>query len=126
MKLIVDIRDWLTDDGQIPLHNLRLRRNALRIANFIEYAAELDAGEGRETLVACKRRPRRRPCLGLIWVVKLLDNRIEAYCMACRETEAIISGWEDTMWADGLMPPAPMLSDPGTDDPDGNGTPGAR
>jgi hypothetical protein len=126
MTLVVDIRHWLTDQGELPLDNLRVRRNALRIAGFIEYAADLKPGEGRETLVACRRRPKRRQCLGLIWVVKLRDHRIEAHCMACHETEALISGWEETLWAEGMMEPAPMLEDPGTGETGGNGTPPDR
>jgi hypothetical protein len=41
--------------GELPTDDLRVRRNALRIAGFIEYTADLDAGEWRETLVACRR-----------------------------------------------------------------------
>ena len=36
------------------------------------------------------------------------DDRIEAYCPDCREVEALISGWEGTLWAGGIMPPVPM------------------
>jgi hypothetical protein len=122
MTLVVDIRDWLTKTGELPTDNLRVRRNALRIANFIEYAADLGVGECRETLVACRRRPGRRQCLGLIWVVKLPDDRIEASCIECRSVETLISGWQGTMWAEGMMPPATTRSDPGPDDPGGNGT----
>lgn len=126
MTLVVDIRHWLTDRGELPTHDLRLRREALRIANFIEYAAELAPGECRETLVPCRRRPGRRLCIGLIWVAKLPDNRIEASCMACRELEALVSGWEGTTWAVGMMPPVPITPDPGPGDPGGKGTPGDR
>jgi hypothetical protein len=110
MTLVVDINDWL-DDGELPRHNLRLRRNALRIASFIEYGGPLAQLEGRETLVACKRRPNRKPCLGLMWVVKRADDRIEAFCGTCLDAEAVISGWQDTLWAEGVMPPMPITDD---------------
>jgi hypothetical protein len=54
------------------------------------------------------------------------DVRVLAHCMACHETEALISGWEGTMWAEGMMPPAPLLEDPGSGEAGGNGTPGDR
>jgi hypothetical protein len=108
MTLIVDIRHWLTADLSLPNGPPRLRRNALRIASFIEYGGPLDPLDGRETLIPCKRRPHRKPCLGLMWVMKRADERIEAFCFVCRETEAVISGWQETEWADGPMEPAPM------------------
>lgn len=111
MTLIVDIRDWLDENLTLPDHNLRLRRNALRIASFIEAGGPLNHRDGRETLVACKRRPGRKPCLGLMWVMKREDDRIEAFCFVCRDTEAIVSGWKDTEWAEGPMEPAPMYED---------------
>jgi hypothetical protein len=60
--------------GELPDANPRLRRNALRIARFIEYAGPLRPLEGRETLIECKRRPDRRQCLGLFWVMKRADD----------------------------------------------------
>lgn len=32
--------------------------------------------------------------------------------MACHETEALISGRQATIWAEGMMSPAPVLQDP--------------
>lgn len=124
MTLIVDINHWLEEDGELPTTNLRLRRNALRIVRFVEYGGPLKKLEGRLTLVECKRRPKRQQCLGLMWVVKQDDDRIQAYCSVCHDVEAIISGWDETPYADGVMPALPMYfeSDPGTGDSGGNGS----
>ncbi len=111
MTLVVDIRHWLADDGDLPDGPQRLRNNALRIATFIEYGGPLQQLEGRETLVPCKRRPRRKQCLGMMWVMKRTDDRIGVYCHVCKETEAIISGWQGTQWAEGPMEPVPMTDD---------------
>jgi hypothetical protein len=111
VTLVVDINDWLDARGDLPTTNLRLRRTALRIATLIEYGGPLKQLEGRETMVPCKRRPRRKECLGMMWVVKQADDRIQAYCSACRDVEAIISGWQDTLWADGPVDPIPMSDD---------------
>ena len=107
MTYVVDINDLL-DEGELPTEDLRLRTNALRFVAFIEYGGTLKPFHGRETLVQCRRRPRRKQCLVMMWVVKRSDERIEAYCPDCREVEALISGWQDTVWADGIMPPVPM------------------
>jgi len=36
---------------------------------------------------------------------------IQVHCPACHEVEAVISGWEDTLWAEGQMEPVPMTDD---------------
>jgi len=104
---VVDINDLLDEDGELPA-DPRVRHNAIRFVSFIEYGGTLKPFHGRETLVPCRRRPGRKPCLGMMWVVKCPDDRIEAYCPDCREVEALISGWEGTLWAGGIMPPVPM------------------
>ncbi len=111
MTLIVDIRHWLTEDGGLPFDNPRLYRAALRIATLIEYGGPLGTFELRDTMVPCKRRPGRSPCTGLLLVMKLEDGRIHARCPACSTIEAIISGWEETDWAEGQSPPLLMTDD---------------
>ena len=111
MTLVVNINDWLDKDGDLPTGPPRLRRNALRIVRFIEYGAPLPQLHGRETLIECRRRPGRVPCTGWMWVVKQNDNRIQVHCPTCHEVEAVISGWEDTLWADGPMDAVPMTDD---------------
>lgn len=110
MTLVVDITDWLVDDD-LPTGPPRLRRNALRIVRFIEYGGPLQQLHGRETLIECKRRPGGKQCPGWMWVVKQNDNRIQVHCPTCHEVEAVISGWEDTLWAEGPMEPVPMTDD---------------
>ena len=102
---IIDVTYWLDEHGQIPTNNLRLRRQVLRVAQFIESGGPLEQGEFRETLVPCRRRPDRRDCLGLMWVTKNEDDSILSYCLVCKTDEALISGWQDTDWADGPMGP---------------------
>ena len=107
--LYVDPWHWLDSDGELPRDNLPLRRQALRIARFIEYGAELAPGEVRLTLVECRRRPGRRPCLGLMMVLKNPDDTLEAGCPECGEPEVLIRNWQDTFWAHGLAQPLPPL-----------------
>jgi hypothetical protein len=110
VTLVVDVNHWLVGDD-IPAGPPRLRRNALRIARFIEYGGPLPQLHGRETLIECKRRPGGKPCRGWMWVYKLNDDRIQAHCPTCQDVEAVISGWEGTVWAEGQMDPVPMTDD---------------
>ena len=108
--MVVNIGDWLVGDD-IPDGPPRLRRNALRIARLIEYGADLPQLHACETLIECKQRPGRKPCSGWMWVYKQNDDRIQADCPTCHEVEAIISGWQDTVWAEGQMEPVPTADD---------------
>jgi len=109
MTHVIDIRHWLDEDG-FPARPVR--KQALRVARLIEYGGPLEIGHTRATLVECSRRGDRRPCEGLLWVVKADARTIEAFCAMCRREHLLISGWEDTEWADGPMEPLP----PGTDE----------
>jgi len=110
--LVVDIRHWLTKDSDLPRKPPPLRRNALRVARLIEYGGPLDVGHSRETLVECTKRPGRTACLGLMWVVKTEQRAIYAYCPICNQDEVMISGWEHTLWAEGMMAPLPPEEPP--------------
>jgi len=78
---------------------------------FIEYGGPLKKNETRETLIECKRRPKGKPCLGLMWVVKTEDDGILAHCLACKTEEAFVHNWQETEWADGVMEAVPVLFD---------------
>jgi len=103
--LVVNIGDWLGENGDVPLKPERLRRNAVRVAQIIEYGGPLEPGQMRETLLMCSKRPQRMACTGLLWVAKKEDDTIYAYCPVCRRDETVVSGWKDTLWADGMMEP---------------------
>jgi len=106
--LVVDINHWLDENGDLPIEPPQLRRNALRVVQLIEYGGPVEVGHMRETLVPCTKKPGRKACPGLMWVVKEADQRIFAFCMACRKDEMSISGWQDTQWAEGMMEPVPV------------------
>lgn len=102
MTHVIDIRHWIDEDGA-PAR--QVRRQALRVARLIEYGGPLEVGHARATLVECSRRVDRRPCEGLLWVVKKDAATIEAFCLLCRREHLLISGWELTDWAAGPMEP---------------------
>ncbi len=106
----VDVNDWL-DHGCLPAETSHLRREALRVVRFIEYGGSLRQHEGRETLIECRQRSQGRACGGFLWVSKRADDRISVFCSRCHQIEAVISGWEGTVWAAGPMPPLHMIDD---------------
>jgi hypothetical protein len=110
MTLVVDPEHWL-EDGGLPTSNLEVRRNMLRVAQFIEYGGPVPVTHQRETLIACRRRPKGKQCLGLMWVIKV-DETIHAYCPHCDNLEAVIHNWQHTLWAEGPMPPVPPPGQP--------------
>ena len=105
MHLSVNIRDWLDehDEPATPA----LRSKVLRIARLIEYGGTLERGEMRITLVECSRRPGRKPCEGLLFVTKTEDDLLFAVCPICKNDSITISGWQDTLYADGQPQPFP-------------------
>ena len=109
--LVVDPWHWLTEDGRFLVDNPILYRRMLRIARFIEYGGPLKSNETRETLMECKRRPKGRGCIGLMWVVKTADDAILVQCVLCRTEEAFIHNWQETEWANGMMDPVPGAFD---------------
>lgn len=67
--------------------------------------------ETRETLIECTKRPKKKPCLGLMWVVKTEDDGILVHCVACGDEEAYVHNWQKTEWAAGMMEPVPVMLD---------------
>ena len=56
----------------------------------------------------CKRRPKGKASIGLMWVLKTVDDCILAYCVVCKTDEALVHNWQETEWAEGMMPPVPV------------------
>lgn len=110
MHLSVDIRDWL-DDNDEPA-TPALRSKVLRIARLIEYGGTIQPGQMRLTLVECSRRPGRKACPGLLLVEKTEEDLLHAWCPACEDESITISGWQDTLYADGPPEPFPLLEQP--------------
>jgi hypothetical protein len=108
MLLVVDPRHWLTEDGAFVHEPRHLYRQMLRIAQFIEAGGPLPKDTTRETLIPCKRKPKGRACLGLMWVLKTPKDEIFAQCMVCKSDEALIHDWQGTEWAEGPMDPSPL------------------
>lgn len=108
MALIVDPWHWLTPEGEIPDGDPRLRRNVLKVARVIEYGADLQENEGRETLIECTKRPNRKSCVGLLWVLRAPNDTLISFCPVCQTEHIVVHNWKDTIWAEGLAEPVPV------------------
>jgi hypothetical protein len=97
--VVVNPWHWLNADGSFPSEP-RLRKQSIRVAQYIEYGGPLGLGEVRETLVSC----RARGCPGLMMVLKQRDEAIQAFCQVCAADEFLIYEWEKTPWAQGHRP----------------------
>jgi hypothetical protein len=106
--LIVNPWHWLDGDGMIMPEPRALRRNIIRVARLIEYGGPLPARTGRETLEPCDRRPGRQLCRGFLWVTKLPNDNLLAFCPVCHTDQVYIENWQDTLWSEGPMDPQPM------------------
>ncbi len=76
---------------------------AEHLAGIVEAGTTSPVGEPTVTSIRCTRRPGRRPCAGLIEVVRLeVPASIEWWCPICGD-EGVVSGWEgspfDLRWS---------------------------
>ncbi|MDP9440588.1 MAG: hypothetical protein M3P34_00065, partial [Actinomycetota bacterium] len=88
---VSDLRHFLDmpDDAPAPA-----RRMAEHLTRIVEAGTTSPVGEPTVTLIPCTRRPGRRPCPGLIEVVRLhAPASIEWWCPVCGD-EGVVSGWE--------------------------------
>lgn len=95
---VTDIRHFLNESGSIASESGPARKLAEHFAEIIaELSAELAGIDGYEK-VCCRRRPGRRPCIGVIasWIDPETDD-ICWQCSTCGDN-GYIKNWEDTMW----------------------------
>jgi hypothetical protein len=90
---VSDLRHFLEipDDAPGPA-----RKMAQHLGSVVRAATAGDAGTPWITAIACRRRPRNRPCTGHIAVFRAdLPAPIEWQCSVCGE-EGVISGWDES------------------------------
>ena len=95
---IIDIRDYLKEDGSLG----DLTRSAERLVEYLGSIVEaVTSGKASNTIsteIHCRRRPGHRKCIGnIIAVFNVRDFVVEWYCPICRDN-GIISGWRGTKW----------------------------
>jgi len=102
---VVDLRHYLTDHGAMAPMPAAARKLAEYFASIvIDATADPDAPPA----VRCRRRPRHRPCAGVVMSYYDLDENdcIRWHCPVCLD-HGVIRGWQGTLWdASGPETPA--------------------
>jgi hypothetical protein len=111
--IVVDASHWLEKDGELPYDGPKeLFRNALRVAQCIEYGGPLPTRSWVPTLIPCRRRPGGKACRGTMIVLKTERDELYVACPACNSEEFLISNWQDTVWAEGVPEPVAIDQKP--------------
>lgn len=95
---VTDLQDFLDESGRFP-KNLPgpARLIAEHIARIVEVATvRPSAREWPSAVARCRRRPRRRACVGRI-VVQRERGKIEWRCPVCGDN-GVVTGFLHTMW----------------------------
>jgi len=96
--LIADMRHYLNEDGSLPDLPEPALNLAFHLGTIVGWVSRFPSNKLQATNVPCRRRPRRRRCLGEIQAC--LDpntGAIEWTCPFCSDS-GTISGWEGTLW----------------------------
>ena len=110
--IVVNAEHWLDKDGELPVDGPpELYRNALRMAQCIEYGGPLPKGTLVSTLIQCRWRPGGVACRQTLIVAKTDRDEIEVFCLSCRREEFQILNWQSTMWAEGQPDPLPISAE---------------
>jgi len=93
---VTDMNHFLDDDGLIAASSEPARRLAEHLARIIVDATTLDFSRERRTAPKCRRRPKRKPCQGIIETdvenVKMTRKISEVYVSTDVETDGPIPG----------------------------------
>ncbi len=98
IMLVADMRHYLDEDGCLPDLPEPALNIAFHLGAIVGWVSRFPSNQLQATNVPCRRRPRRRRCLGEIEAS--FDPRtgvIEWTCPVCADS-GIISGWRGTLW----------------------------
>lgn len=96
---ITDIRHLLDEHGNFP-HDLPgpALNLGLHLARIIDYATSNDLDKNyRKSNIKCRRKPKRKPCVGMIEAFIQDDGVIRWACPICHDN-GYINGWQNTKW----------------------------
>ena len=95
---IINMRHYLDEDGRIASLPAPARRLADHFGAIVSAMSCLPSEVLVQSGVKCRRRPGRRPCLGMIVAIIEADSEaIHWQCPECGDG-GIISGWEGSPW----------------------------
>ena len=106
MAWIVDLKHFLDSSGSLADLPAPARRLAEYFTTLVVDATSNQVGKKP---VRCRRRPRRKPCSGIVQASISFDeeDRIDWRCPSCSDN-GIIRGWTGSVW-DGLAHQIPSI-----------------
>ena len=94
---VINIQHWL-DETKTAAGVPQLRSKVKKLAEIITYATSTAIGMPTDSIPKCWRRPKRKPCKGILDIHLDEDmNQIHWYCKIC-EDEGVVTGWEGLVW----------------------------
>ncbi len=95
---------YLDDDGRIASLPAPAKRLADYFGSIVSAMTSEPEGILVQSAVKCRRRPRRKPCLGII--VAVIDADSEAIHWQCPECGdgGTISDWQGSPWDTSMVP----------------------
>jgi hypothetical protein len=93
---VIDINDWL-DKNKTGPGVFQLKYKVERLAQIITYATSKQSGLPKISQPTCWRKPKRKPCSGILKIEINSKNEIHWECPACND-EGVVSGWRGLIW----------------------------
>jgi hypothetical protein len=94
---MINLRHYMDDDGRI-CEMTGPTRALLDYMGSIVVLATTEADLTSGAAVRCRRKPKRKPCAGVIeYLIDPEDNAIVWSCSECGDN-GTISSWEGTIW----------------------------
>jgi hypothetical protein len=94
---VTDLTHFLTDAGELGPKSGPARKLAEYLTKIV-VDATTESWEPRKVPVSCRRRPRRKPCVGVIGTD--IDPDTEAimwWCPVCKD-KGTITNWQGSRW----------------------------
>jgi hypothetical protein len=92
---VIDIRHWLNEQQEGSAAP-QLRLKVKKLAEIIIWITSRDCGLPTGKTPKCWRRPKRKPCKGILKIQFEIDDQIHWFCPEC-EDEGLIDGWHGLM-----------------------------
>lgn len=98
MAWITDITHFLDEHGELIKEPLAAAKMAEYFAAIIVMATYIEPDFPEKYQVYCRRKPKRKPCLGEIGAyVHPESDEVLWKCLKCGD-EGAISNWQGTIW----------------------------
>jgi len=94
----IDLRHYLTPAGTLAALPARGRV----LAEYFTQIVAQGSNFGAPIALRCRRRPRRRPCAGVLEICLDLDGMVWQ-CPVCGDN-GVIRGWQRTFWDNSEKP----------------------